>query len=610
VFAVAASGSIRAHTDALAPSRRMRVVSAALAGLGVVVTASCAHQPEQEAPLAVNLALASSQGPGLPADVAFLRVLFRVGDREPQLRVAEVQQLATEDGRRRLVLDDLPAGTPLSVRVEGQVASGEIAYLGSLGPLTLAGGEDLKAQVFLASANESTPLSNAPPARFLHTATALADGRVLVTGGFGAPTSAPCPSGAAADARCFRVVALKDAWLFDTSTLSFHEVSHGSLEARAGHTSTRLPDGRVLIAGGAREALLLFDAETPALPRFIPLDAADLASASASFELFAPDLGGSGPRDPARGRFVGSAAAPAMPGPLLGARFLHAAASNLSVAGQVLLVGGLGSSASATSYEIFDADRAGGYGTSASLSGNLTVERTLPSAVAARAGADSAAVWIFGGNRARSNDGLAELWSHVVSAPQGSVRPATKTLFPAAAPAASGAPRPEYAFLSALVASLGDHTHALVTGSLPPFCGDSATPAFASTSLAELAGSCGAPADLRRCFVVDAESGATEPCTTLQGHLGGAASELGDGSALFSGGLDDLTGEMSLSLERFTLTSTAPASLTTLATLALATPRAYHTSTPLPEGGALSVGGLNFETGVPVLSESAEVVRW
>jgi hypothetical protein len=74
--------------------------------------------------------------------------------------------------------------------------------------------------------------------------------------------------------------------------------------------------------------------------------------------------------------------------------------------------------------------------------------------------------------------------------------------------------------------------------------------------------------------------------------------------------MDDLVGKMSLSLERFAPPSMASESLTKLATLALASPRAYHTTSPLPEGGALSVGGLHFDNGVPELSESAEVIRW
>ncbi len=605
---MARTDSEHAWLSARLGSTRLPGTAAALVGALALGTAACAQHTE-EAPLSVQLAVVGPEGPGLPADVAFVRVSYRVGEAAPELRVSSVQGLESVEGRRRLVLEDLPAHTQLSVRLEGQRENGEIAYLGSLGPLALAGGEHLKAQVVLSVANESVPLSNAPPPRFLHRASALPDGRVLISGGFGAPVGVTCPVGAVSDARCYRVVALNDAWLFDPNTLLFHEIPGGLLEARAGHTSTPLSDGRVLIAGGARAALVLFDPATPALPRFIPLDAQGMASASASFELFDPALGARSARDPVRGRFAGSATAPQAPAPLLAARFLHAAAPIAGTPGRVLLAGGLGSGDSARSYEIFDAARAGGYGTSATLRGELASERAAPSALALTS-MDQHAIWIFAGNRARDNGDLAELWRSAPELPAGSSQQATNTAFPEAASTPPAAPHPEYAFPQALTARLGDGRRALVSASLPPFCGDADSPTFALTDLPDRQGSCSAPAALRRCYVLDAESGAAQPCATLQAHLGGAIAELSDGGALLSGGLDDLTSKMSLSLERFALMSSEASELVPVATLSLAEPRAYHSSTALPEGGALSVGGLRFDRDAPTLSEAAELVRW
>ncbi|MFT3921136.1 MAG: hypothetical protein QM778_01245 [Myxococcales bacterium] len=574
--------------------------------LGLHALASCAD-PGPE-PAGFGLALTGPSGPGLPPDVAFLRVLYRVGDAEPQLQVAAVSELATNEGRRQLALDDLPAGSSVSVRVEGQLASGEIAYVGGYGPVTLVGGERLAAPIILVNANESEPISGAPPGRFLHSAARLPDGRVLITGGFGEPSSVACPEGTAADARCFRASALEDAWLFDPNSLSFHEVVGGLLEARAGHTSTTLPDGRVLVAGGASQALLVFDAAAPRLPRFIPVDAAGMGSALATFEQFDPDANASSVRDPARGAFVGSAAAPAMVAPLLAARFLHAAAELTSAPGQVLLVGGTSGPSSAGTFERFDAMRPGGYGVSQTSLGALLQERETPSALGMQGmGAD--AVWIFGGNRARSNEELAERWISSSTNPAGSVSSATTTAFPLPAVDAPDSPHPEYAFPRTLAARFADHTHALVAPAYPPFCGDSAAPMFAPTSLVTPLGSCREPVDLRRCMLVDANDGATQPCQTLQAHLAGAAGELQDG-VLLSGGFGDLSENLSMSIERFQLSPEQPAQLVALPALGLAAARAFHTTTGLPEGGALSVGGLRFDSGAPLLAESAEFVRW
>ena len=73
-----------------------------------------------------------------------------------------------------------------------------------------------------------------PVARTGHTATPLPDGRVLVAGG------AAAPDGPAA----------ADAFVISADGASVSRLETGLQKARAGHTATLLPDGRVLVAGG------------------------------------------------------------------------------------------------------------------------------------------------------------------------------------------------------------------------------------------------------------------------------------------------------------------------------------------------------------------------
>lgn len=91
----------------------------------------------------------------------------------------------------------------------------------------------------------TTPMS---AGRAAHTATALADGRILVAGGF---VTAGSPIGAE---------------LYDPSTERFSPLPPMRV-TRHSHTATMLPDGRVLIAGGyaaggATNAVELFDPRT------------------------------------------------------------------------------------------------------------------------------------------------------------------------------------------------------------------------------------------------------------------------------------------------------------------------------------------------------------
>jgi len=98
-----------------------------------------------------------------------------------------------------------------------------------------------------------TPTGSMAVARESPTATLLADGRVLVAGGYGGVTDSPgsYPSG---------TDSLASAEVWDPATGTFSP--GGSLiTARQGHTATLLRDGRVLISGGADGNGALAEAE-------------------------------------------------------------------------------------------------------------------------------------------------------------------------------------------------------------------------------------------------------------------------------------------------------------------------------------------------------------
>src|SRR5438874_5442830 len=88
------------------------------------------------------------------------------------------------------------------------------------------------AEIFDPNTGESSAVAPMGTARVDHTATLLKDGRVLITGGSNATGT------------------LNSAEIFDPSTGTFSAVSGGMNMARARHTATLLSSGKVLIAGG------------------------------------------------------------------------------------------------------------------------------------------------------------------------------------------------------------------------------------------------------------------------------------------------------------------------------------------------------------------------
>jgi hypothetical protein len=112
------------------------------------------------------------------------------------------------------------------------------------------------AEVFDPTTRAFTATGSMPEPRMSHSATLLADGRVLLAGGY------------SGDGRIYR-----SALLYDPTTGAFSATGDMTV-ARAEHSATLLPDGKVLIAGGANapdevatRSAELYD---PATGRFTP----------------------------------------------------------------------------------------------------------------------------------------------------------------------------------------------------------------------------------------------------------------------------------------------------------------------------------------------------
>ncbi|MET0886885.1 MAG: kelch repeat-containing protein, partial [Mycetocola sp.] len=137
------------------------------------------------------------------------------------------------------------------------------AFSGTLlhnGKILFAGGQAgntslASAELYDPVTDTSTPTEDMSVARSFHTATLLADGRVLIAGGHKFN---------------FRNSALASAEIYDPATGSFTPTGDMSI-GRQEHTATLLADGRVLVVGG--------------------YNALDDPPAQATAELFDPDIG-------------------------------------------------------------------------------------------------------------------------------------------------------------------------------------------------------------------------------------------------------------------------------------------------------------------------------
>jgi hypothetical protein len=264
----------------------------------------------------------------------------------------------------------VPTPTPLPTQFvptaapTGPMGAGRQAHTATLladGRVLIVGGYDSKSDA-LASAELYDPRTNAfiptgtlATARGLHTATLLADGRVLIAGGGPAGWAVSVPY-------------LASAELYDPKTGRFSPT--GSMAtAREGHTATLLADGRVLIVGGndvGDHGVASAELYDPRTGTFSPTGSMATARGFHTATLLAdgrvliaggdpaawnnggPFLSSAELYDPKTGRFTAT-------GPMTVGRELHAA--TLLPNGRVLITGGVtnsGAVPSLASAEIYD----------------------------------------------------------------------------------------------------------------------------------------------------------------------------------------------------------------------------------------------------------------
>jgi WD40 repeat protein len=224
-------------------------------------------------------------------------------------RLADGRVLVTAGCSKEAALYDPSSGTFSPTGSMSAVRSSETATLLHDGRVLVAGGYNCaaagadgtwaSAELYDPTTGTFSPTGSMAAPRQQHTATLLADGRVLIVGGLSGPGPATAGGAILASYRTAETDAfLATAEIYDPVTGTFSRTGSMSTPHR-GHTATLLQDGRVLVVGNGGES----------------------SPSSRAADLY----------DPATGRFSKT-------GPMKTGRWLHTA--TLLQDGRVLILGG------------------------------------------------------------------------------------------------------------------------------------------------------------------------------------------------------------------------------------------------------------------------------
>ncbi len=183
----------------------------------------------------------------------------------------------------------LPVGKHWVVSFQGyRVEDREAVWCGRAREVEIADAKTTTVRMLLTRCGDFTQTVQQPTIpRMLHTATARADGRVLLAGGFTSHSAED-----ACDPPCESLWATDSVEIYSHADGSFGEASGVLAHARGGHAALGLPDGRLLVAGGCEQASMqprFADNERPGSPLGCPLP----GMAATTAEIFDPATGSS-----------------------------------------------------------------------------------------------------------------------------------------------------------------------------------------------------------------------------------------------------------------------------------------------------------------------------
>lgn len=237
--------------------RTLPVVVAALLAAACAQPAPGVNAHSAFLPLSGPCAPDSSGGVEFTNEAQSLRLTVNATDLK--------QPVATDGDLGALTVEEVPVGADRVVALFGMVGSVPVWRGVARGVSVVQGAEPTEVDVLMARVADLTCARGGDfDARAFHTATVLDDGRILLAGGARTSVDASGTCGAG----CRRLTGTASASLYDPRTGTFQQVAPMQ-QARLFHVAAKLPDGRVVVAGGTGEALVRTpDAQTtfPVVP--------------------------------------------------------------------------------------------------------------------------------------------------------------------------------------------------------------------------------------------------------------------------------------------------------------------------------------------------------
>ncbi len=617
--------------------------------LPVVLALACSCSGgEPEDPVGIRLQFLDGEGGALPTGVTSLQIsvapyastsaLCSPADPSPvsaTIQVADMPDL-DHNGRREAVLSDVPYGCALYATVEAYVGT-DLSYSGRSDGIVLASeGQRRFIEMTLTPEDSVSVLDTTldEPA-FGLTATALAeqDGRVLIAGGFTTATKLECSTPYEGSDLCFVLSATSRAYVFDQGSGQVIATGNSMSAARALHSATLLPDGRVMLAGGVTSALLVLrpGPGTPSWAGYeiVAIEPYGGGLALDSYEIFDPEAGAEA-SDPDRDGDVGRGLFDASPpGGMRVGRLAHAASSLLTPGlpstdrRRVMLAGGYGVGAD-NSIEVFTLDEpTTGTGFLTATTGSMDTDPVVRKAPGAVMVGDY--MYVFGGTAMPGELSLsdmdmavAERWNVSADGDEWHVAPVTYDTF-------TTEDHPEWVRLFPSAVALGPAGDAiLVSGWYGARCTDDAgspSPTYDYTAGSYACPAPGSGFTGTQDFIVTTLSGT--PTITLADptsvpHALGSVIRLEhaarQGQVLVAGGIEDAGFTATAVLDLYT-GSTTPMSqvdATFPAGHQLNFPQALGAAAELNGGNVLFAGGATFSLSSEqiVILESVELLNW